>query len=163
MSRHGPRPRRAASAILADAQWSDGTKSIWFMSVEQNPAMLGIGRLGVLGYDTVTDVLVNGHAGYVATLASDTTIGEFVTLAWAAGDYTTFVGAYGFTQTNWSRSPPTSDPATTGEWTTNARLRTDAEPGSRTRHNIDRHDRRIGRHEEPRPADCELRCDSDSR
>ena len=106
-------PNPANQMQLPAASWSDGEdRSIWYMTIEQDPSLLGLGRLGGTGCDGVTDITINGHAGYLATGTRGTATNGFITIGWADDTRTVLVGTRGFTPTEASQLAERLRPAT---------------------------------------------------
>ena len=100
--------RAAAAHSVPAAYWTDGSGFLWYQSFA-DPELPKLGRFG---FDSVTDITVQGHPGFVATAQPD-----IVSIMWSDGTRTfLLVSSGGLSASELQAAAQSMRPVTDGEW-----------------------------------------------
>ena len=102
--------RSAQHHPIGRASWTDddNERAFWYTASYQAATYLPSGRIG---FETVTDLTVQGHDGYQATTSDG-----FQTIAWSDGNITVMLGATGLTADELRSIAETMRQADQTEW-----------------------------------------------
>ena len=100
--------RAAAANSVPAAYWTDGSGFLWYQSFA-DPELAELGRFG---FDSVTDITVQGHPGFVATAQQD-----IVSIMWSDGTRTfLLVSSGGLSASELQAAAQSTRPVNDAEW-----------------------------------------------
>ena len=101
--------REAAQRPSPNASWTDGTRLVWYVSLDQSADLLSIYRIG---FESVIDTSIHGHPAFVTTALN----GRGRYLTWFDGSRTVLLGSTDLTDAELHAFAETLRPATAQEW-----------------------------------------------